>query len=123
MKWVLMAFSLVWIASGVCLVLYTAACRNVLANLLENVNAQVLGGLTLVAGVLLLLSATASQNFWFVVLLGGLALAKGVLFFINPRGLYEKIRRWYLQQADDQTYRMGGIILLVLGTAVFSWIR
>lgn len=123
MKWVLMGISLVWIASGVCLVLYTAACRKVLATLLENMNAQILGALILVVGVLLLLSAAASQNFWFVLLLAGLALAKGVLFFINPRGLFAKIRRWYLQQADDQTYRMMGIILLVLGTAVFSWIK
>jgi uncharacterized protein YjeT (DUF2065 family) len=74
-------------------------------------------------GALLLLSAGASQNFWFVVLLAVLAAAKGLLFFLNPRGLFAKIRQWYLHQADDQTYRMAGIILLVLGTAVFSWIR
>jgi hypothetical protein len=123
MKWVLMGISLVWIASGVCLVLYTAACRKGLANLLESMNAQVLGALTLAVGLLLLLSAGASQNFWFVVLLGALALAKGAFLIVNPRGVFEKIRRWYLLQADDQTYRMGGIILLVLGTAVFSWIR
>jgi uncharacterized protein YjeT (DUF2065 family) len=123
MKWVLMGISLVWIASGVCLVLYTTACRKVLAALLENLNAQILGALALVVGVLLLLAATASQNFWFVVLLAGLAAAKGVLLFINPRGFFAKIRRWYLKEADDQTYRMAGIILLVLGTAVFSWIK
>jgi uncharacterized protein YjeT (DUF2065 family) len=123
MKWVLMGISLVWIASGVCLVLYTTACRKVLAALLENMNAQILGALALVVGVLLLLAATASQNFWFVVLLAGFAAAKGVLLFINPRGFFAKIRRWYLKEADDQTYRMAGIILLVLGTAVFSWIK
>ncbi|MGD8541016.1 MAG: hypothetical protein PVI27_00070 [Desulfobacteraceae bacterium] len=123
MKWVLMAISLLWIASGVCLILYTAACRKVLANLLENMSPQILGALAFGVGALLLLSAGASQNFWFVVLLAVLAAAKGLLFFLNPRGLFAKIRQWYLHQADDQTYRMAGIILLVLGTAVFSWIR
>jgi uncharacterized protein YjeT (DUF2065 family) len=123
MKWVLMAISLFWIASGVCLVLYTTACRKFLATLLENMSPQIFGALAFGVGLLLLLSAGASQNFWFVVLLAGLAVAKGLLLFINPRGLFVKIRRWYLQQADDQTYRMAGIILLVLGTAVFSWIK
>lgn len=123
MKWVLMGISLLWIASGVCLVLYTTACRKVLANLLENMSPQIFGALAFGLGVLLLLSAAASQNFWFVVLLAGLAVAKGLLLFVNPRGLFAKIRQWYLQQADDQTYRMAGIILLVLGTAVFSWIK
>jgi uncharacterized protein YjeT (DUF2065 family) len=123
MKWVLMAISLFWIASGVCLVLYTTACRKFLATLLENMSPQIFGALAFGVGVLLLLSAGASQNFWFGVLLAGLAVAKGLLLFINPRGLFVKIRRWYLQQADDQTYRMAGIILLVLGTAVFSWIK
>lgn len=123
MKWVLMAISLLWIASGVCLVLYTTACRKFLATLLENMSPQIFGALAFGVGVLLLLSAGTSQNFWFVVLLAGLAVAKGLLLFINPRGLFVKIRRWYLQQADDQTYRMAGIILLVLGTAVFSWIK
>jgi uncharacterized protein YjeT (DUF2065 family) len=123
MKWVLMVISLFWIASGVCLVLYTTACRKFLATLLENMSPQIFGALAFGVGVLLLLSAGASQNFWFVVLLAGLAVAKGLLLFINPRGLFAKIRRWYLEQADDQTYRMAGIILLVLGTAVFSWIK
>ncbi|MCG6906198.1 MAG: hypothetical protein LJE63_06190 [Desulfobacteraceae bacterium] len=123
MKWVLMVISLFWIASGVCLVLYTTACRKFLATLLENMSPQIFGALAFGVGVLLLLSAGASQNFWFVVLLAGLAVAKGLLLFVNPRGLFVKIRRWYLQQADDQTYRMAGIILLVLGTAVFSWIK
>jgi uncharacterized protein YjeT (DUF2065 family) len=45
-----------------------------------------------------------------------------LLTALNPRNSFEKIREWYLHTASDQTYRLFGIIMLIIGMAVFSWI-
>jgi hypothetical protein len=45
-----------------------------------------------------------------------------MLFLFNPGNSFEKIREWYLHTALDQTYRLFGIIMLIIGMAVFSWI-
>jgi len=36
--------------------------------------------------------------------------------------LYNKIIDWYLNKATDQTYRFFGIVILIIGTAIFSWV-
>ena len=109
MKWFIYLFSIVWIASGGFLILYTRQCRETMAQWFERI------------GLLLVLSARGSLNAGVIVLIGLLAMLKGALFFFNPSGLFEKTLRWWLEQAADQTYRLAGMIALVLGTALFSW--
>jgi uncharacterized protein YjeT (DUF2065 family) len=71
---------------------------------------------------LLIISFTASQNRWFIILLGVVALLKGAFVFVNPKGFYDLFARWYVDTASDQTYRLFGIIAIILGTTLVSWI-
>ena len=122
MKWFIVLVSIAWIASGGFLILYTDRCRNLLALSGERVGRVPLAATAALIGLLLLLSARSTVNAGVVVLLGLIALAKGGLFFWNPGRLFDKTLQWWLEHATDQIYRLAGIIILVLGTALISWI-
>jgi uncharacterized protein YjeT (DUF2065 family) len=82
-----------------------------------------LGAVAGVFGVLLIIAAFASTHPFIVFILGLLAVAKGVFLFFNPKNLTEKVIFWWTQKAPDQVYRLSGIIMIVLGTAIISWIK
>jgi uncharacterized protein YjeT (DUF2065 family) len=103
-------------------VLYTAECRKVLGNMLKGIDRRFLAPLPAIFGILLILSASQARNSGFIRLLGIIGLAKAVFIFGNPKGFYERINNWFLDTASDQTFRLFGIISLILGTAVLSWI-
>ncbi len=86
-----------------------------------NIPREVLIVITIGFGILFLMSAPHSRSSLIIVVFGLLAIIKGVFFFFNPGNMFEKIRDWYLYTATEQTYRFFGIIMLLLGTAVFSW--
>jgi hypothetical protein len=122
MAWILYFISVVWIATGACAILYTSETRNTLKKLLSSVNRIALSTLPVVFGVLMIVSASASMHPWLIRFLGILGMAKGVFIFMNPGGRYEKTLQWYLESVLDQGYRLMGIITVILGTAVLSWI-
>jgi len=122
MKWFIVLFSIAWIASGGFLILYTDRCREMLAKAFERPGRLPMAAAAAVVGILLLLSARSTINPGVVVFLGLLALAKGGVFFWNPSGLFDKTRQWWLERATDQIYRLAGMIILILGTALISWI-
>ena len=121
MAWLLMAIGLLWVALGALLILYTAPTREALLGVLARWDRRPLAVFAGVLGVLLLATAAPARQTGVVAALGAVALAKGLLFFFNPRGAYERVVEWYGRAADDQAHRFIGILLLVLGTALFSW--
>jgi len=123
MKWILYAISLLWIASGAGAILYTAQWRNLMKVLFEKTSCRIWGGVETGGGFLLLLAASASRIPWAVAALGIVAMAEGVLFLLNPGDAARKLTTWYVEALSDQAHRLIGIIALVLGTAVLSWIR
>jgi hypothetical protein len=122
MSWFLYLVSVSWISIGSCAILYTSDTRNTFKKLLSAVNRKVLSGLPLLFGVMMIVAASDSLHPWLVRVLGLLGLIKAVFVLVNPRALYEKAVQWYLESVSDQGYRFTGIITVILGTAVLSWI-
>ena len=122
MAWILYLISVVWIATGACAILYTSETRNTFKKLLSSVNRIALSTLPAVFGVLMIVSASASLHPWLIRFLGILGLAKGGFIIMNPKGMYEKTLQWYFESVLDQGYRLMGIVTVILGTAVLSWI-
>ncbi len=122
MKWFLYAVSLLWISVGCCMILYTKETRNVMERFLLQIDRRILSILPFIAGILFIFAAPASSNPWFIRFLGVMGVAKGVFIFFDPNNLYDRINNWQLNSISDQTRRLWGIIVLVLGTAVLSWI-
>lgn len=122
MKWFLYAISVFWVAIGCYTILYTNDTRTMLKNLFNKIDRKVVAVIEVIVGVLFLFSATASHHSWFLRLIGLLAVIEGAIIFLIPKNMYDELVDWYLNSASDKTYRMFGIISLILGTAVLSWI-
>ena len=114
--------SLLWITAGVCYILYTEKTRTQIVKFM-GANEMGLGGVTVLIGLLLFFAAGASENRWLIRILGLLVIGKGAVIFLNPAGLRDKMFGWYLNHTSEQTDRLYGIIMVVLGTALLSWIQ
>lgn len=122
MKIFLYAFSLLCIAAGCCTILYTREMRHFVKRMFNEIGRKILSVLDAVLGVWLLASATASHHPWFIRLVGLLAIIEGATFFLLPKTLYDELTSWYVDSASDQTYRLFGILSLIFGSAMLSWV-
>ncbi len=122
MRWFLYAISVFWVAIGCCTILYTNETRNVLKNMFNKIDRKIISVIEVILGVLFLFSATASHHSWFIRLIGIITVIEGGIIFFIPKNLYDELVDWYLNSALDQTYRLFGIISLIFGAAVLSWI-
>ena len=122
MKWFLYAISLIGISIGCCSILYTDETRKFVRSIFNNIDQKILSALPFILGILFILSASATCIPWFIRVIGLMAVIEGVVFFLIPKDLYDKFMDWYLNSLSDQTYRLSGILGIILGTAFLSWI-
>jgi uncharacterized protein YjeT (DUF2065 family) len=122
MKWFLYALGLIWISFGVGFIIYSSESKRILKSVVANLDRRILSSLTVIFGVLIVISASESRHPGFIRLIGILAVFKGGFIFWNPQNLYDKTLDWYLNSVSDQTFRLFGIITLILGTVILSWI-
>ncbi|MGD9105907.1 MAG: DUF2065 family protein [Desulfobacterales bacterium] len=122
MRWFLYAISLIYISIGCCSILYTNETKNIVKNIFSNIDQKILSVLPFVLGNLFILSASATRIPWLIRLIGLMAVIEGVVFFLIPKDWYDKFMDWYLNSLSDQTYRLSGILGIILGIAFLSWI-
>ena len=123
MQWVLYLIGAMWIAFGCCAILYTDELRSMLRQWMEKINPKLLAIGPAVVGLLLVIAGAASNHTWFVRLIGLAAIAKGVFIYLNPNNKWSTLSETFLTEVSDQTYRLSGIILIIFGTALFSWVQ
>jgi uncharacterized protein YjeT (DUF2065 family) len=122
MRWFLYAISLFYIAFGCCSILYTNETQKFVRSIFNNIDQKILSALPFVLGNLFILSAPATRIPWLIRVIGLMAFIEGVVFFLIPKDLYDKFMDWYLNSLSDQTYRLSGILGIILGIAFLSWI-
>jgi len=122
MKWFLYAISLFYISIGCCSILYTNETRKFVRSIFNDLDQKILSALPFIFGILFIFSASATRIPWFIRLIGLLAVIEGVIFLLIPKDLYERFMDWYLNLLSNQTYRLSGILGIIFGTAVLSWI-
>ncbi len=122
MKWFLYVFSLIWISFGAGLIIYTRESKSMIKRFVTDLDRRILSALPAIFGVFLIIGASESSHSWFIRLIGILAVLKGGFIFWNPQNLYDKTVDWYFNSLSDQTFRFFGIITLILGTVILSWI-
>jgi uncharacterized protein YjeT (DUF2065 family) len=115
--------SIYFIIAGITLILYTDWLRRLLQRMSSSINLRWIFPLPLIIGVLLILSKDLIPSPWFIIAIGILALAKGIYFLLSPRKQMGTLVNWWANKAKDITYRFWGIIILVLGITLFSWLR
>ena len=123
MKWVLHFIGILLVASGSIYILYTEKIKKTFSPVFRNFNPKLLSVLPLIVGGLLILSAFHSFNSWFIIVLGLIAIIKGLLLIIIPKSVYDKIVNWYFDKASDMTLRFFDILSIIIGTAIMSWVK
>lgn len=122
MKWFLYAFSLIGISIGCCTILYTTETRKFVRSIFNNVDRKILLTIPFILGILFILSASATRIPWLIRVIGLMAVIEGVVFFLIPKDLYDKFIDWYINSLSDQTYRLSGILGIIIWIAILSWI-
>lgn len=111
------------IAIGSYLILYTRETVNVLKSLSQTYQLKYLSAIPAVFGLLFLISSAGTIHPWVLTIIGLLAVAKAVLAFTDPQKIYRRMLDWYFENVSDQTQRFFGIIGIVFGTAILTWIK
>ena len=122
MIWVLYVLAFFWIAAGTSFILYTEESRRFLGNFMGEMKPRLLALIPMVIGLLLIISAWASGAFWFILILGLLAIGKGVYLLLGPSGQTGALFNWWFKSAQDRTYRLSGLVMVLLGMVILSWV-
>lgn len=123
MEIIIVILGLAYIVSGACLILYTQPMVQTLLGLVKNAQMKKLAVLPALFGLMFLISASASVFPWLMRIFGILAIAKAVMAFIDPKGGYSRLTQRYFEAMTERMHRAMGILTVVLGTLILTWIR
>ncbi|MFH0812096.1 MAG: hypothetical protein V2A69_04555 [Pseudomonadota bacterium] len=123
MKGLLLVISILWICWGTVLIIYTEPTRKVLENLFLPGRVKWLAVFPLIFGSILVAGAFYYRDmFWLSLILGILAITKGVYLMIGPAAQIKTLREWWLIRTSDSTIRFFGLITFLLGSALLSYV-
>ena len=122
MRWFLYAISLIWISIGSCSILYTAETKKFAKNIFNHTDQKIISTIPFILGILFVFSASATRFPWFFRLLGIIAVVEGVIYFLISQDLYDRFVDWKLNSLSDRTYRLSGILGIIISTVILSWI-
>jgi uncharacterized protein YjeT (DUF2065 family) len=105
------------------LILYTKESVNLLKGLCNTYQLKYLSAIPAVYALLLLISASATTHPWVFRIVGLLAVAEAAVAFTNPKKIYSQMLDWYFRNVSDQANRLYGIIGVVFGTVILTWIK
>jgi len=123
MKWILFAIGVLWVALGTIFVLYTEKARKTLTSLIEDRNPRILAAVALIVGLLLLISAGSSTHPLYPLILGALAIAKGLYFIFAKRKTSDALINWWLKDVSETTYRFWGILAIIIGIFLIVYVK
>lgn len=112
-----------YIAICSCLILYTRATVDTLKGLARDYPIKYLSVFAAVVGLLFFLCASVTTYPWVLRLAGFVAFGEAVLAYTNPQELYTRMLDWYFEKISEQTHRLFGIIGIIFGTVILSWIE
>jgi hypothetical protein len=118
---VLYVIAILFVGAGVLLVLYTEEVNGAFKRLFSVRSIKLLAAIPLIFGIALIAGSLSSkQIFWLPLILGFLALLKGMYLILGPpaqiRGVVD---RWFTR-AGYRIIRVYGLIIFVLGIAMLS---
>lgn len=120
-KLFLSLISIFWIIIGVLCVFTTDMVRKKFFNKILNFkDMKKISPIPIVIGIFLLLSASYNQYSLLIVLIGLLALLKGIIMIVAPEKM-EKMKSWWVK-ANNKTYKIYGVCIIIMGVIVLKGI-
>lgn len=118
MKWFIALAGILWITVGIFGLVASKKTTQALCNWAKNIRRQSLGLLSLIFGVLLLISASSARESWFILMLGILACLKGVVIVLMSEQKLKAVIDWWLA-APELVHKGWATFSLVLGVVIF----
>ena len=116
----LLGFSYIAICSF--LILYTRETVNAFKTWFDNCELRYLSIVPAVVGLLFLVSANATCYPWVFRVIAVIAFAEAAMVLLNPGQIYSRIVDWYFKGLSDRTHRLFGILGIIFGTVILTWI-
>lgn len=121
MELILFILALVWVVAGAGMILRTAATRRFYQDRVPPDKVRRYAVPALVVGAVLVVGAFASERlFWWPLVLGLVALAKGAFLLRAEQGRLEALLRWWCEEASADTVRLAGLVVYSLGAALLG---
>ena len=111
-----------FILVGVTFILYPDWLKRLFQKIPGGFNFRWFFPLPLLIGILFILSRDLTYHPWFILVLGILVLGKGIYLLLSPKKHIDTIINWWAHDVQDITYRFWGLVILILGMTLFSWI-
>lgn len=122
-KVLLLVLSILWICAGAGMVIYTGRTRTLFNKLVSADHIKWWAVLPLGIGLILVVGAFGSPGvFWLALVIGLLALLKGVYLLAGPSNHIQALTAWWRDQVSDETVRLFGLVTLLLGGAILSFL-
>ena len=120
---ILFIVSILWIAVGTILIIYTDGTRAFWRRMLDRTNRRWLAVLPAIVGIVLVVSGFYYPGmFWLALILGLLALLKAIFFVFGPSRWVQPLLDWWVYKAGDGTLRLFGLIVFFLGSVLLSYV-
>lgn len=110
-------FGILYIILGTLMLFVPDIVKKQMIAKLKKIPIKKLSIIPLIVGVLLLLASAYNRYWLVVVILGILALAKGIMGIVATEKM-EKMHDWFIEKADKNVYRICGVIVIILGSIV-----
>jgi energy-converting hydrogenase Eha subunit H len=119
----LLVLSVLWIALGTMMVLYTDQVRKSIKGIFAAADIRLVAILPLVMGLLLAVGAfMVKEVFWLALILGLLGIAKGAYLALGPLSQIRQLWDWWFDHASETAVRLSGLITFMIGVAMLSWL-
>jgi hypothetical protein len=112
-----------YIAISSALILYTRQTTDFFKDIIQSYQLKYLSILPILIGILFLAAAPAIAYPWLFIIFALIAFVEAALAIADPRKLYSRFLDWYFGSVSDQTERLFGIIGIIFGTAILTWIK
>jgi len=96
------------------------ARRKFFNKLLQNADLKKYAPLSVVIGIVFLLSIPHNRRPFFILLLGVLSILKGIGLIVATEKML-KIKDWWLK-ANDTAYRIWGVVVIIMGSVILMGI-
>jgi uncharacterized protein YjeT (DUF2065 family) len=103
-------------------ILYTRETVDWFKDLYNTYQLKYMAAIPAVYGLLFLVPASFTTYPWVFRIIAVLSFCEAIVAFTDPQKIYSRLLDWYFENVSDQTQRMFGIIGIVFGTVILTWI-
>lgn len=102
---------------------YTDQTRSLLKRFFDVEHRAIFSLIGIVLGLYLIIGGCFSHDiFWLSLVLGILAVAKGVYLFKATRDDIYRLFNWWFETAHDETIRFWSLVTLILGILMLAYL-